>query len=70
MSHLAYELTKGEQIMNLVQLVITLVIIGALMWFVNAYITKDKKVKQMLNIFLVVAAVLWMGSMFGIFDFV
>lgn len=56
--------------MDLVQLVITLVIIGALMWFTNAYITKDKRVKQMLNIFLIVAAALWVGSMFGMFGFI
>jgi len=61
---------KGEQIMDLMQLVITLVIIGALMWFVNAYIIKDKSVRQVLNIFLVIAAVLWVGSMFGVFDFI
>jgi len=52
--------------MTLVSLVITLIVVGVLLWLVNAYIPMDPKIKQILNIVIVIAVVLWLLSAFGV----
>ncbi len=54
--------------MDLVQFVIILIVVGFLLWMVNNYIPMDRKIKQILNIVVVVAVVLWVGNLFGVFD--
>ena len=44
-----------------------LVAIGVILWLVNSYIPMDAKIKQVLNIVVVVAVVLWLLSLFGLF---
>lgn len=50
--------------MDLIQLCIVLIVIGVLLWLVNAYIPMDAKIKQILNIVVVIAVVLWILSLF------
>jgi hypothetical protein len=52
--------------MPLIQLVISLIVVGVLLWAVNTYIPMDGKIKQILNIVVVVAVVLWLLQVFGI----
>jgi len=52
--------------MSLISLVVTLVVIGVLLWLVNAYIPMDAKIKKILNIVVVICVVLWLLSVFGI----
>ena len=52
--------------MPLIQLVIALIVVGVLLWSVNTYIPMDGKIKQILNIVVVVAVVLWLLQVFGI----
>ena len=52
--------------MSLLTIIITLVIIGVLLWLVNTYIPMDGKIKKILNIVVVVAVVLWLLYAFGI----
>ncbi len=54
--------------MDLVQFVIILIVVGFLLWMVNNYIPMDRKIKQILNIVVVIAVVLWVGNLFGVFD--
>jgi len=54
--------------MTLISLIITLVIVGVILWAVNAYIPMDGKIKQILNIVVVIGVVLWLLSAFGIFN--
>ena len=44
--------------MSLVSLVITLIVVGVLLWLINNYIPMDAKIKSILNIVVVVAVVL------------
>jgi hypothetical protein len=37
-----------------------------LLWLVNNYIPMDRKIKQILNIVVVIAVVLWLLSVFGL----
>jgi hypothetical protein len=54
--------------MPLVQLVITLIVVGVLLWAVNTYIPMDPKIRQILNIVVVIAVVLWLLRVFGVLD--
>jgi len=52
--------------MSLIALVVTLIVVGVLLWLVNAYIPMDQKIKQILNIVVVIAVVLWLLVAFGV----
>lgn len=52
--------------MPLINLVITLIVVGVLLWLVNTYIPMDRKIKSILNVVIVIAVVLWLLSAFGV----
>jgi len=52
--------------MSLITIVITLIVVGVLLWLVNTYIPMDGKIKKILNIVVVVVVVLWLLNVFGI----
>lgn len=52
--------------MSIVSLVITLIVVGVLLWLINTYIPMDGKIKQILNVVVVVSVVLWLLSVFGL----
>ena len=54
--------------MSLIHLVITLIVVGVLLWLVNAYIPMDGKIKKILNIVVVICVVVWLLFAFGILD--
>jgi len=52
--------------MSLISLIVILVIVGVILWAVNAYIPMDAKIKQILNIVVVIAVLLWLLQAFGL----
>ena len=52
--------------MSLVTIVVTLIVVGVLLWLVNTYIPMDGKIKKILNIVVVVVVVLWLLNVFGV----
>ena len=54
--------------MSLISLVVTLIVVGVLLWLVNTYIPMDGKIKKILNIVVVVCVVLWLMVAFGILN--
>jgi hypothetical protein len=52
--------------MSLITIVVTLVVVGVLLWLVNTYIPMDGKIKKILNIVVVVVVVLWLLNVFGV----
>lgn len=52
--------------MPLINLIITLIVVGVLLWLVNTYIPMDRKIKSILNAVMVIAVVLWLLSAFGV----
>ena len=56
--------------MSLISIVITLIVVGVLLWLVNTYIPMDGKIKKILNIVVVVVVVLWLLNVFGVLDHV
>nr|WP_305798564.1 Thivi_2564 family membrane protein [Synechococcus sp. CCY 9618] len=54
--------------MSLLSLIVTLIVVGVLLWLVNNYIPMDSKIKNILNIVVVVAVVVWLLNMLGLMD--
>ena len=54
--------------MSLISLVITLIVVGVLLWLVNTYIPMDGKIKKILNVVVVIAVVLWLLVAFGVLN--
>jgi hypothetical protein len=52
--------------MSLISLIITLIVVGVLLWLINTYIPMDGKIKQILNVVVVIVVVLWLLSAFGV----
>jgi hypothetical protein len=53
--------------MPLLTVLMTLVVVGVLLWLINTYIPMDAKIKRILNIVAVVAVGLWVLNAFGLF---
>ena len=54
--------------MSVLQLLITLVVAGVVLWLVNNYIPMDGKIKKILNAVVVIFVLLWLLRMFGVWD--
>jgi hypothetical protein len=53
--------------MPLVQILITLLVVGVLLWLVNSFIPMQSSIKSILNGVVVIAVVLWLLNTFGLF---
>jgi len=51
---------------QMISLVITLIVVGVLLWLVNTYIPMDGKIKQILNAVVVICVVVWLLTAFGV----
>ena len=56
--------------MSLLTIVISLIVVGVLLWLVNTYIPMDGKIKKVLNIVVMVVVVLWLLNVFGVWGHV
>jgi hypothetical protein len=52
--------------MSLISLIVVLVIIGVVMYLINAYIPMEANIKRLLNIAVIIFLVIWMLSAFGL----
>ena len=50
--------------MSLISLILTLIVIGVLLWLINTYIPMDGKIKKIINIVVVVAVIIWVLGLF------
>lgn len=56
--------------MSIIGLIVTLIVIGVLLWLVNTYIPMDGRIKNIINIVVVILVVLWLLQVFvGSFGF-
>ena len=51
--------------MDLLSLIMVLIAVGVLLYVVNTLVPMDAKIKQILNIVVVIAVVLWLLSLFS-----
>ena len=52
--------------MPLIQLVITLVVVGLILWVINSYIPMQATIKKILNVVVVIVVILWLLNVFGV----
>lgn len=52
--------------MSLIGLVITLVVVGVLLWLLNNYVPMDGKIKRIINVVVVIVVVIWLLQAFGL----
>ncbi len=54
--------------MPLINIVITLIIVGAALWAINTFIPMARPVKTILNLVVVAVLCLWILNAFGVID--
>ncbi len=55
--------------MPLLPIVVTLIVVGVLLWLVNAYIPMEARIKSILNALVIIVVVLWLLNVFGVFAY-
>jgi hypothetical protein len=56
--------------MSLIAIVVTLIVVGILLWLVNTYIPMDGKIKKILNIVVLAVVVFWLLNVFGVWNYI
>lgn len=54
--------------MPLLNVVLTLVVVGVVLWLINTYIPMQGTIKKILNIVVVVVVILWLLYGFGVLN--
>ncbi len=54
--------------MPLLNVLFVLIVVGVILWLVNAYIPMDRKIKNILNAVVVIVLVIWLLQAFGLLD--
>jgi len=52
--------------MSLIGVILTLVVVGVLLWLLNNYVPMDSKIKSILNAVVVIVVVVWLLQAFGL----
>lgn len=52
--------------MPLINLVVTLAVVGVGLWLINTYVPMDRKIKNILNLAVVIVVLLWLLRGFGV----
>ena len=52
--------------MTLIGLIVTLAVVGVLLWLVNTYIPMEANIKKIINVVVIVVICLWLVTLFGI----
>ena len=53
--------------MSLLGLIVVLVVIGLILYLINAFIPMDANIKRLLNIAVIIFLVIWLLQAFGLF---
>jgi hypothetical protein len=54
--------------MPLLNVVLTLIVVGVVLWLINTYIPMQSTIKSILNIVVVIVVILWLLYGFGIIN--
>ena len=53
--------------MPLINVVLTLIVAGVILWLINQFVPMDHKIKSILNAVVVIVVILWLLNVFGVF---
>ena len=51
--------------MSLVMIILVLIVVGVLLWLINAFIPMARPIKAILNAVVVICVIVWLLSVFG-----
>lgn len=54
--------------MPLLTVVVVLIVVGILLWLINAYIPMQGTIKKILNAVVVICVIIWLLSVFGVIN--
>jgi hypothetical protein len=54
--------------MPLLQVALSLIVVGVLLWLVNTYIPMARSIKSILNAVVTIVVVVWLLNLFGLLD--
>ena len=60
----------GEDEMPLITVVITIAVVGVLLWLLNRFIPMQGQIKSILNAVVVIALVVWLLQIFGLLSYI
>lgn len=56
--------------MPLIQIVITLIIVGVLMWLVNRFLPMQSTIRSILNGLVAILVIVWLVNVFGLMHYI
>ncbi len=56
--------------MPLIQVIIVLIVVGVILWLINRYIPMAGSIKSLLNAVVVIAVVIWLLKVFGLWSYI
>ena len=56
--------------MPLINIVLTLLVVGILLWLINRYVPMQGTIKGILNAVVVIAVVVWIVNAFGLMQYI
>ena len=54
--------------MTLIDIIISLIVVGVVLWLINTYIPMDSKIKSILNGVVVIVVILWLLRIFDVLN--
>jgi hypothetical protein len=55
--------------MPLFTILLVIIVIGVLLWLINAFIPMDYKIKKIFNAVVVIVVIVWLLKVFGLFTY-
>jgi hypothetical protein len=52
--------------MPLINVLLTLVVVGVILWLVNTYVPMDSKIKSIFNVVVIIIVLIWLLKAFGL----
>jgi hypothetical protein len=56
--------------MPLIEIVIVLIVVGVILWLINTYVPMAPAIKSLLNAVIVIALVVWILKVFGLWSYI
>jgi hypothetical protein len=53
----------------MISLILTLIVVGVLLYCINRFVPMDANIKQILNIVVILCVVVWLLNIFGVFSY-
>lgn len=55
--------------MSILYVIFAIAVCGVILWLINAYVPMEERIKRLLNIVAIIALVLWLLRVFGVWGY-